>query len=283
MLFSWCFKYLCCVFLLLQIRKTRKVKVINHGAKVAGLLRPPHNQVWFWDPVRASGLHDLIYTGYANVPHALLLTLCERWHTETSSFHLSVGEMSITLDDVACLMHIPIEGRMLDHRKKVSQVIGVDLMVAYLGVAKNVAVSNCKDQYGAYISYKALKELYEDHLSVAMRLADAQTVQEIQERDRRRDACVRSFLLYLVGCVLFGDKSNKRIELIYLQTMDDYDTMRDYSWGGMSLAYLYHCLSEVSLPKGKALGGSTTLLMVINCVTFFNLKTFFFLLLGNNL
>lgn len=37
--------------------------------------------------------------------------------------------------------------------------------------------------------------------------------------------------------------------------------MDDYSWGGMTLTYLYHCLSEVSLPNGKGLGGSTTLLM----------------------
>jgi hypothetical protein len=80
-------------------------------------------------------------------------------------------------------------------------------------------------------------------------------MKQIQERDRRKDACVKCFLLYLVGCLLFGDKSNKLIELIYLTTMEDYATMSDYMWGGMTLAYLYHCLSEVSFPDGKALGG----------------------------
>jgi len=62
------------------------------------------------------------------------MDLCERWHTETSSFHLYVREMSITLNDVACLLHIPIERKMLDHPKKVSQVTGAELMVAHLGV-----------------------------------------------------------------------------------------------------------------------------------------------------
>jgi hypothetical protein len=100
-------------------------------------------------------------------------------------------------------------------------------------------------------------------------------MEKIQERDIRRDACVKFFLLYLFGCLLSGDKSNKHIELIYLTTMEDYATMDDYSWGGMTLAYLYHCLSEVSLSNGKALGGSTTLLMVINCVTLLNLNIFF--------
>jgi len=136
-------------------------------------------------------------------------------------------------------------------------------------------MKTCKDEYGAYIGYKTLKDLYEDHLSAATRLIDAHTTEQIQERDSHRTACVKWFLLYLVGCLLFGDKINKRIELIYLTTMKDNATMGDYSWGGMTLAYLYHCLYEVSLPNGKALGGSTTLLMVINSVTLLNLNIFF--------
>ena len=78
-------------FLLFQIRKKRKVKPINHGAKILELRRPHDNAEWFWGPLKASGLHDLVYTGYATVPHALLMTLYERWHAEISSFHLPVG------------------------------------------------------------------------------------------------------------------------------------------------------------------------------------------------
>jgi len=66
------------IFLLFQVRKTRVVKSINHGAKILGLGRPNDNQRWFWDSLRESGLHDLVYLGYATVPHALLMTLCER-------------------------------------------------------------------------------------------------------------------------------------------------------------------------------------------------------------
>ena len=73
-----------------------------------------------------------------------------------------------------------------------------------------------------------LKTYYEDHLDAATGLRDAQTLEEVQDRDRRRTACVKCYLLYLVGCLLFGDKSNKHIELIYLTTMDDYAGMRNY-------------------------------------------------------
>lgn len=55
-------------------------------------------------------------------------------------------------------------------------------MVARLGVPQTVAVKNCKDDYGAYIScYKTLKMLYEDHLYVATRLIGEQTMEQIQE------------------------------------------------------------------------------------------------------
>ena len=70
--------------------------------------------------MRSSCLCDLLYTGFKIVTHAMIRALCERWHSEISSFHLPVGEMTITLDDVANLLHVPIEGRLLDFEKKVS-------------------------------------------------------------------------------------------------------------------------------------------------------------------
>ena len=76
---------------------------------------------------------------------------------------------------------------------------------------------------------------------------------------------MRCYLLYFVGCLLFGDRSNKHIELVYLTTMEEsYAGMRNYSWGGMTLAYLYAELAKACLPGDRALGGSVTLLIVRN-------------------
>ena len=75
-------------------------RCINAGKKLRELGKPEDGLRWFWDPVEASGLHDLIYIGYSSVTHAMVCALCERWHTETGSFHLPMGEMTITLDDV---------------------------------------------------------------------------------------------------------------------------------------------------------------------------------------
>lgn len=35
--------------------------------------------------------------------------------TQTSPFHLPIGEMNITLDDVSCILHLPMIGILLDH------------------------------------------------------------------------------------------------------------------------------------------------------------------------
>jgi len=218
------------LLLLFQVRKVRTVKPINHGAKIMNLRRPSSNQHWFYGPLKESGLLDLVYLGYATVPHALLMTLCERWHTEISSFHMPLGEMTTTLDDVTCLMHLPIKGRMLSHPKKKSQTEGANMMVRHLDVMEAVAEKICGEEYGAYIGYKTSREYYENYLDVATRLAEAEDPGVEQELQRVRTACVKCYLLYLVGCMLFGDKSNKRIELVYLRTMEDgYVGMRGYS------------------------------------------------------
>ena len=40
----------------------------------------------------------------------LITAAVERWRQETHSFHTPVGEMSITLQDVSCLLGLPING-----------------------------------------------------------------------------------------------------------------------------------------------------------------------------
>ena len=82
--------------------------------------------------------------------YAMIRALCERWHTDTSCFHLPVGEMMITLDDVANLFHLPIEGRMLDYDTKMDQEHGITLMTRLLEFAARLA---SKTEYGAHISY----------------------------------------------------------------------------------------------------------------------------------
>jgi len=78
-------------------------------------------------------------------------------------------------------------------------------MVRHLGVTQAtqaVAVKNCNEEYDAYISYKTLKEYYEHYLDKSIGLSDPQTPAEVHELGRIRTACVKSYLLYFVGCLM---------------------------------------------------------------------------------
>ena len=107
------------------------MKGVSHGKKLSltNLTLPQSGTQtsWFWDEVNASDLTPLLNSGYDSISHGFVCAFSERWHEETSSFHLPVGEMTITLDDVACLLGIPIIGRLLPD-KELTREEGIEMM-----------------------------------------------------------------------------------------------------------------------------------------------------------
>ncbi|KAL5166039.1 Protein MAIN-LIKE 2 [Glycine soja] len=84
-----------------------KLKLSSHGRKVQKFGRPASEIEGL---VVATGLSPLIACSIDIGDRGLIFAFVERCHRETSSFHLPVGEVSITLDDVASLLHLPIVG-----------------------------------------------------------------------------------------------------------------------------------------------------------------------------
>ena len=78
---------------------------MSHIKKVKKLGRPHPSVTPF---VLASGLSPLCDILYEYIDLGLVLGFVERWHPETNTFHLPIGEMTITLDNVWSLLHLPI-------------------------------------------------------------------------------------------------------------------------------------------------------------------------------
>ena len=55
-------------------------------------------------------LSSLITCSLEKSDRGNLLAFAKMWHKETSSFHLPIEELTITLNDVASLLHFPITG-----------------------------------------------------------------------------------------------------------------------------------------------------------------------------
>ena len=89
----------------------------------------------------------------------LISAFVERWHKETSSFHLPVGELTITLDDVASLLHLPIIGTFHSfeplHINK-----AVLMLVELLEVSGEEARAETTQCHGAYVRLSWLRDIY---------------------------------------------------------------------------------------------------------------------------
>lgn len=88
----------------------------------------------------------------------------ERWHLETSSFHILIGEMSITLDDVSCVLHFPTRGRLLNHSKMFIPD-ALDMMVTYLGAEPGEFQIDNYAMRGAHARFSYMEKLYKYHLA----------------------------------------------------------------------------------------------------------------------
>ncbi|XP_058754089.1 protein MAIN-LIKE 1-like [Vicia villosa] len=112
------------------------LKVASHGSKLKNFPeRPMLKQAR--RIVKDFHLMDFAGCSLTMLDASLLSAFVERWHPETSSFHLPFGEMTVTLDDVDALFHFPIAGRY----HAVVKVYMLRLVVCSLFV----------DKYGVYI------------------------------------------------------------------------------------------------------------------------------------
>ena len=65
------------------------------------------------DIIKLLRLEGLFRAPSREIDHCLISALVERWRLETHTFHLSHGEMSITLQDVEVIYGLFIEGEVL--------------------------------------------------------------------------------------------------------------------------------------------------------------------------
>nr|XP_027191825.1 protein MAIN-LIKE 1-like [Cicer arietinum] len=162
----------------------------------------------------------------------MISAFIERWHAETSSFHLPFGEMTITLDDVRGLLSIPCYGEFFTPPANVNEDLAIAAAVE-LGVAYDEAVTETRTNIGASYSFEWLKVLFFKQL-----------------REGRYECATRAYLLHLVGCTILADKSFTLVSAKYLFIFQDLDTCGKWACGPAALV-LYDYLRDNTLPATK--------------------------------
>jgi len=146
-----------CVFLYTSIQEHPELKLSSHGRKVHSLGRPVPAIEGL---VAGTGLSPLIACSVDTGDRGLLSSFVKRWHRETSSFHLPVGEVTITLDNVSSLLHLPVVGDL--HAFQPLHVDdAVQMLVDLLMVSAEAARTNKGKCRGPYVRLKWVHDIYE--------------------------------------------------------------------------------------------------------------------------
>ncbi|XP_045831042.1 protein MAIN-LIKE 1-like [Trifolium pratense] len=130
-------------------------------------------------------------------------------------------EMTITLDDVACLLHIPIRGDFYtpsSFTEEEAATLAADL----LGVNVQYAARETRKQRGVYFSQQWLFDNYIRQCSV-----------------KNYDCAARSYLLLLVGCTICTDNSFTRVDAKYLPMFSVLSTCGRFAWGAIALCWIH--------------------------------------------
>jgi hypothetical protein len=142
--------------------------------------------------IERSGLSTLIDCSYRYSNKLAVSAFIERWQPETNTFHLPFGEMSITLDDVYCILGIPITGRAVS-AEPLQFPDAVTLVRETLGVSVSVARQELLQGRGTSVRLEWLRMTFSGvHAGV-----DAESIR----------FAARAYLLFLLGCTLFADKT----------------------------------------------------------------------------
>ncbi|XP_021300821.1 protein MAIN-LIKE 2 isoform X2 [Herrania umbratica] len=182
-----------------------------------------------------------------SLDNPLISALVERWRRETNTFHFTIGEMTVTLQDVAFLLGLAIDGE---------PVIGITYTTCskvcerYLGKAPDSTYAS-----GGMVKLSWLKEFFSQCPE------DAST-EEIEHH-------TRAYLLYLVGSTIFSTTTGNKVPVMYLPLFENFDVAGRYAWGAAALAFLYRALGNASVKSQSTICGCLTLLQ---CWSYYHLN-----------
>lgn len=194
--------------------------------------------------MRRSGLYPLRDLWFLQLDDSLICSFVEQWQPDTSSFDLPISEMTITLDDISVLLHLPIIGRFFDMPMYFAKIDATNTLVEYLGVDYEDAAYQIEGK-GVYVQLKWLREMVYKAI-----------------HERRWEHAAGAHVLYLLGTTVFTDKSGSRVKVRYLQALVDLEATDSYIRGEMALAYIYDQVNDASITTCRQVDGYATLIHV---------------------
>ncbi|XP_019418583.1 PREDICTED: serine/threonine-protein phosphatase 7 long form homolog [Lupinus angustifolius] len=147
-------------------------------------------------------LGHILDSGTIEINNHLITALVERWRPDTHTFHLPVGEWTITLEDVAYQLGLPING---------------------------APVTSITSGNWEMICHKLLGTIPTDKQIIGQRIQMSWLDSTFAALPPHVDDVVieqhaRAFILRMIGGFLMPDTSGSRVHLMYLPLLEDLST-----------------------------------------------------------
>ncbi|XP_052480889.1 protein MAIN-LIKE 2-like [Gossypium raimondii] len=169
----------------------------------------------------------------------LISALMERSRSETHTFHFSCGEYTVTLEDVALQLGLPIDE---------SPITGIITFAEPTALCYSLLGDSLDDDESNFsgLKFTCLKGNF-GHLSA-----------NATEGELMRAA--RAYIIHIIRGVLMPDSNNNKVHITHLPLLADLSNVRSYSWGFAVLTMLYRELCRTTKPAVVDMGGCLTLL-----------------------
>ncbi|XP_070049948.1 serine/threonine-protein phosphatase 7 long form homolog [Nicotiana tomentosiformis] len=199
-----------------------------------------------------TGFYRIVEIGRLQLDWSLITALIERWRPETHTFHLPIGEATVTLQDVEVLYGLPVDG----HPVALPNAIREYTALHYMEMLQRLTGFQPADETPLVGASRLQLTPVRQHLEALHTDITDDT------RELHIHRYTRLLLLLMFGGVLFPNTSGNLVSLRFLHHLERLDDLHQYSWGVAILGYLYRQMCRTSMGTQHDIAGFLPLLQV---------------------
>ncbi|KAJ4768619.1 Serine/threonine-protein phosphatase 7 long form-like protein [Rhynchospora pubera] len=198
------------------------------------------------------GLSHIMKVKHVNIDMPLLKAMVEFWRPETHTFHFPVGEMTVTLQDVAFLYGL--------------RSTGIPVRSNTRGPWEEKIRANLypHEDLGEWHRERSSREgnvVVGNNIKLKWLRQNCGVAPPADAPGEELDRYTRAVALELFGTLMFPDISQNSVPAYFLELVSgNLNEVPDFNWGGATLACLYRALDRASM-RFKVVTGPWMLLL----------------------
>ncbi|MQL78671.1 hypothetical protein Taro_011102 [Colocasia esculenta] len=193
---------------------------------------------------------------HLDVPY--LEALRERWEEDCKAFIMPWGHMIPTLEDVAYLTGLPVQGEPVvglerrDYHDDIAELLGPEFVAGRRRPIRSILLGSLSEVVGLRGRRRGPLETLDEFYAGVQGALDL--------GDRSEERSVRIFVSYLFGHLLFATQSSQ-MNCKFVLLLRDLAQAGRYAWGAAMLGHLFSLLPSSS-QRSQSTGGFTPFLQI---------------------